>query len=358
MTAELRRCPACGGGAFEPLFSSREMFGGEAFAVERCTGCGLSRTADDLTEEQLAGYYHYAGGADAGARFVGYLEPMMRALRRARLREVRRAHPEPGRALDVGCGRGVMLAALAELGWDVYGTEVDAGVAKSAIANLGARIQVGQIEDLEFTPATARPPLSTGSGQAATGSRQASIGSEQASTSLTTGFDIVTFWHVLEHLAEPLVALRRAAELLAPGGAVIVALPNLDSWQARLAGRHWLHLDVPRHRWHFSPATLSRLADRAGLRLARVQHFSLEYGPYGLLQSLLARAGLGPFLFTDILRPTGGSRRALLREPRLWAHAALAAPIAVSGAASLPIELLAAAAGAGGSITATLKKRD
>jgi SAM-dependent methyltransferase len=296
------------------------MFDGESFDLSRCTQCGLLHTDDDLTAEDLVSYYTYDGGADAGQRFVGVLEPLMRALRRGRVRQITGRGTRPGKALDVGCGRGVMLGALAERGWDVYGTEVDAAVAASARARHGDRIFIGELTTLDLEAAP---------------------------------FDLITFWHVLEHLEDPLGALRRAASMLAPGGAVVVGVPNVASWQARFASTRWLHLDVPRHRWHFSVPTLGRLAERAGLSLRDVSHFSLEYGPYGWLQSALARAGLGFGLFTDILRPRGSRRWG---DPRLLAHAALAGPIAAAGLLSFPLEVAAAAANAGGAIVATLRR--
>ena len=59
-------------------------------------------------------------------------------------------------------------------------------------------------------------------------------------------FDVITMWHVLEHLAEPVAALERAAELLAPGGMLIVSVPNNSSGRASIGGDDWLHLDIPR----------------------------------------------------------------------------------------------------------------
>jgi hypothetical protein len=135
---------------------------------------------------------------------------------------------------------------------------------------------------------------------------------------------------------------------------VIVGVPNIDSWQAHLFGRHWLHLDVPRHAWHFSPKTLARLAAANGLAIADIEHFSLEYGPYGMFQSALARAGLGHTLFARLLRP--GRARPIWQEPSFWIHVALAAPLALVASASVPLEVLAAARGRGGSIVARLRR--
>lgn len=295
------------------------MYKGGGFALCRCRCCGLARTEDERPPEQLAADYHYVGGADAGARFLRPVELLMRALRRARQKAVTRLHPTPGRVLDVGCGRGVMLAGLRAAGWIVVGTEVDEAVAHSARQALGEQIRVGDIAGMELAEAP---------------------------------FDVITFWHVLEHLADPAAVLKRARELLAPGGAVIVAVPNLDSWQARLSGGHWLHLDVPRHRWHFSQATLAGAGRRAGLVAAQCRHFSLEYGPFGFFQSLWSASGFGHELFTGMLRP--GGRRGLWRTRAFWQQAALAGPLLGLAGASFPLEAIAALARAGGCIEMVL----
>ena len=316
-------CPGCGGQDWHTEFEVPEMFTGEVFAIERCEGCRLLRTAGDPTPEEIARYYDTtAAGADAGSRFRGVIEPLMRALRRRRLREVFAIRKEPGRILDVGCGRGVMLKALAEHGWDAHGIELAPEIAATARRSLGDHIYTTPIEDADLEPGS---------------------------------FDVISFWHVLEHLPNPLSALERARELLAPGGVILISVPNRDSWQARLFGPHWLHLDPPRHRWHFTPVTLEKVAQRAGLSWGTVSYFSFEYGPFGMLQSALSRAGLGHTLFTRVLR--AGGRRRPWQNPYAWAHLALALPISAAAIASFPLEIFAAAAGRGGILTVVLRTR-
>ncbi|MGC8827162.1 MAG: glycosyltransferase, partial [Anaerolineae bacterium] len=77
-------------------------------------------------------------------------------------------------------------------------------------------------------------------------------------------FDAITFWHSLEHTLSPHTALAEAWRLLRPAGRLLLEVPNLDSRQARVFGRWWVHLDVPRHRCNFTPAALRRLLQDAG----------------------------------------------------------------------------------------------
>lgn len=77
--------------------------------------------------------------------------------------------------------------------------------------------------------------------------------------------EVIAIWHVLEHLPEPLAFLRAAAVNLKPGGVLVIAMPNPDAWQFKLMGRHWPHLDAPRHVTLIPQAWLSRQAAELGL---------------------------------------------------------------------------------------------
>jgi SAM-dependent methyltransferase len=100
-------------------------------------------------------------------------------------------------------------------------------------------------------------------------------------------FDAVTCWHVLEHVTDPRELARWTRSVLAPAGIFQVTVPDISSWQAKLFGRHWLHLDAPRHRYHFTADTLDRLLrDSAFDPIAR-STFAFEYDWFGAVQSPL-----------------------------------------------------------------------
>jgi hypothetical protein len=105
------------------------------------------------------------------------------------------------------------------------------------------------------------------------------------------------------------------ARMLAPGGALVVAVPDSGGWQARLFGRHWLHLDVPRHLYHFGRPSLRAVLETAGLRVLRVWHQELEYDWFGWIQSALNRVMPRPNILFD----------ALTRRPRRISRALVAA---------------------------------
>jgi SAM-dependent methyltransferase len=84
--------------------------------------------------------------------------------------------------------------------------------------------------------------------------------------------DVITAFHVLEHLPDPLAALRNMLRWLAPGGLAIVEVPNADGVCSAVFGRYWSGLDFPRHLVHFTPRTMAAMVERAGGRVVRASH--------------------------------------------------------------------------------------
>jgi predicted SAM-dependent methyltransferase len=162
---------------------------------------------------------------------------------------------------------------------------------------------------------------------------QASIGAES--------LDAVTLWHVLEHLDHPAEALARIADWIRPGGALLVGVPNLASVQARLGGERWYHLDVPRHRVHFTVTGLHALLRRSGFEVVGTHHVLAEHNPFGMWQSLMNRVTTTPSYLYNLLK-----RNAPIGSPDLLVTA-LGVPLMPIAALA---ELMAGAAGRGGTI--------
>ncbi|MCW3016580.1 MAG: putative S-adenosylmethionine-dependent methyltransferase, partial [Solirubrobacterales bacterium] len=114
--------------------------------------------------------------------------------------------------------------------------------------------------------------------------------------------DVVTLWHVLEHVADPAGTLDVLHGWLRPGGALVVGVPNLDSWQARIGGRRWYHLDLPRHRTHFTARGLTSLLVDHGFDVVRTTHVLAEHNPYGMWQSALSRGTSRPSYLFHLLK--------------------------------------------------------
>jgi 2-polyprenyl-3-methyl-5-hydroxy-6-metoxy-1,4-benzoquinol methylase len=259
-------CPACGGplSPWRTVPSSEPQHGAARFTLERCGRC-----ASAVTVEPAAPDAHETGAYRPGEpRLRGLASPLLRAFDRRRLRLLRALVPPPARLLDVGAGRGRFVAAARAAGYAAQGLEPSARGTHAAAA--------AGIELQRATVAAAELPEGA--------------------------FEAVTLWHVLEHLDEPGAALERVRGWLSPGGALLVAVPNLDSVQARLGGERWYHLDVPRHRVHFTPRGLEALLRSRGLEPVLTAHVLAEHNPFGMWQSLVNHATGHPSYLYNLLK--------------------------------------------------------
>jgi 2-polyprenyl-3-methyl-5-hydroxy-6-metoxy-1,4-benzoquinol methylase len=190
-----------------------------------------------------------------------------------------------GRVLDIGCGGGQFLARLIRSGYLGHGTELSPETGIRAAQVPGLNLHLGALEAGTYAPGA---------------------------------FDLISIWHVLEHLPDPDLALRYCNRWLAPGGLLLTAVPNTGSWQAAIFGGSWFHLDPPRHLHHFDRASLTAMLAGAGFRVERIRTFSWEQNPYGILQSALNALGFPRDEFYEVLK---GNRS--LARPRLVAELAL-----------------------------------
>lgn len=221
-----------------------------------CPDCGAATTAPwpdaAALERAYAGWYRPATG-----RFAGPGDRLLRRSRGMLARRLARIAP-PGTVLDVGAGEGVLLDALRARGRTAIGLE-----------RVSTRADVHAL-DLD---------------------------------ELDERFGAIVFWHSLEHLPAPSRALRRAAELLLPGGVMVIAVPNAGSLQAKVFGDDWLALDLPRHLVHLpADALLARLT-ALGLRVERVSHLRGGQVVFGWLHGLVAKLPRVPDLYDALRRP-------------------------------------------------------
>jgi SAM-dependent methyltransferase len=303
-------CPACGG----PLAHWLDAPSGEpgdpnAYELLRCDRCGSAATAGPPPGAEAYETGTYAAEPPRARGLVGALQ---RVVVRQPVALLRRAGLARGaRVLDVGAGRGRLVAALRGAGYEATGIEPSArGVA--AAVGAGVPVSPHAVHDHE-----------------------------------DEGLDAAALWHVLEHLDDPEGALRRVRGWLRPGGLLLVDVPNVASLQARIGGSGWLHLDVPRHRIHLTPAGLRELLSRAGFEPLATRHFVWEHNPGGMWTALLTRAGMQPGLAFHWLKRT---RRPVARDLPALLLAIPLAPVAVAA------ELVAAALGRGGTIACVARR--
>ena len=239
-------CPLCGHRDEEVQFEAPDPNpnNGDAlvFAVVSCRQCGLKYTNPRPDEADIARFYPddyrphrrprkmvQAGKASFVGRWTG---------RTQRERTGDLPWVGQGRLLDFGCGGGSYMKRMADQGWTVTGLDAAVGAVRHIQEELGLRALVGSLPHPNLRPAS---------------------------------FDVVTMWHSIEHVHQPLAIVREAFRLLIPGGKIVVACPNIDSWAFRTFGPRWFGLDLPRHLTHFTPHTLRAMLTAGGFLVESVR---------------------------------------------------------------------------------------
>ncbi len=256
-----------------------------SFEVRVCPACGGGTTLPRVGGEQLGAYYAPEYGPHERSGASGPLaRATMAARRRTRLFRRLDAVASNGsgarRLLDVGAGSGDLGGVLAHHGWEVVGVEPSAQACALA-RERGVDARQGTLETVDLADES---------------------------------FDAAVFHHSLEHVADPLAALGAVHRALRPRGAVAIAVPNFDSPQRRRFGADWWALDLPRHRFHFTPEALRRALGAAGFELDWLRPTASVLGPAANAQQRLSgrMAMSGPGFLA-------GYGLALAAYPALWA---------------------------------------
>lgn len=303
-------CPVCGARAWARLFESR------SFTIARCEHCQLVRTLG-VEDDGVTAYPHFDQRETAAMKLMRF---GVTQLLRERAAIVAKVAGQGSRVLDIGCGSGAFARMMAGRGYDAVGVEP---------FSLGRPVDEPHLRLVRARFADVRHELGT--------------------------FDVITMWHVLEHIPSPKQLLEEALEVLEPDGVLVVSVPNFASWQSRFFEGGWFHLDPPRHVTHFDHGTLHALFDGLDLEIFAERTFHIEYGPVGWLQSALNRVLRPNFLF-ELVKDRGALAGVPAREMAFNIMASGAVGLLLA-APAVAVEAAAGAAGAGSVITVCARRR-
>ena len=238
-------CPICNGREFKPFLTCKDhTVSQETFQLHECVTCSFKITTPRPSE--LGPYYLSDAYISHSKKAKSILDRVYITARQFTLKwkvnlinSFKTTQKNPN-LLDYGCGTGTFLESSKKSGWNIHGIE------PSEIARTQAK-------------ATNGPNI------------HASLSELQLTT-----FDIITLWHVLEHVENLNETIESLKRLLSDSGTMFIAVPNHNSWDARRYSSTWAAFDVPRHLWHFSQLNMRQLMEKNNLRIIRTKPMKLD----------------------------------------------------------------------------------
>lgn len=240
------QCLLCEGSNFLDFLELKDYFlSQEKFKLARCQSCGLLYSSPRPTPDSIQAYYNSDEYISHNTKQRSLKNLLYRQARKKALRwklNIINRYVREGRILDIGAGTGEFLNYCRKHGWEAMGVEPNASAREKAFVDYGLKVQ--DANDFSM------------------------IGNASV--------DVISMWHVLEHMEDPLEQFYLNYRLLKKDGLLVLALPNYESWDANHYGRYWAAYDVPRHLFHFTKESVKRLSDKTGFRIEGIQALKLD----------------------------------------------------------------------------------
>jgi 2-polyprenyl-3-methyl-5-hydroxy-6-metoxy-1,4-benzoquinol methylase len=233
----------CGSNAITKVFKCRDhTISKEEFEIWECSNCTFRFTQNVPDEANISTYYQSAEYVSHSDTKQGFINRLYHIVRNHTLKSKQRlvqkvTKLKSGSELDVGAGTGAFAHTMLQAGWKVTGLEPDATARANALLNYVLKLnELSVLHQLE-----------------------------------TNSFDAITMWHVLEHVHDLHGYLQTYLRILKRDGRLIIAVPNYTSYDAAVYKNYWAAYDVPRHLYHFSPASMQVLLEQKGFLLEAVK---------------------------------------------------------------------------------------
>ncbi|MEZ4829163.1 MAG: class I SAM-dependent methyltransferase [Bacteroidia bacterium] len=241
-------CPVCNSGQIHQVLSPKDhTVSGEIFSIWHCENCSLRFTQEIPEASEIGRYYQsedYISHSNTNKGIVNRLYQIVREYTLSGKRKLihRQSAKTRGSILDIGCGTGEFLATMKSSGWETLGLEPDSGAAGLAQKNHGISV----------------------------------FPSDHLFNLNENAFDVITMWHVLEHVHALNAYLQKIHSILKSDGLLIIAVPNYQSADADKYKDFWAAYDVPRHLYHFSPQSMKRLLTDQGFELSGMKRMPFD----------------------------------------------------------------------------------
>ena len=244
----INSCPVCGSEKFTPFRSCKDnLVSDETFTVFLCSKCQFAFTQDFPDENVIGKYYdalEYVSHSDTQKGIINTLYHLARKIAlNFKANIIKKASgKQSGTILDIGSGTGYFMHRIKNDGWDITG--IEKSVSAREYAKLKFGLNLSEPESLFQIPEKTK--------------------------------DVVTLWHVLEHLEKLNDTMQSIHKVLKDDGTAVIALPNKNSIDAVYYKEHWAAWDVPRHLWHFSPSDFRELAEKNGFSVVALKPMYLD----------------------------------------------------------------------------------
>jgi 2-polyprenyl-3-methyl-5-hydroxy-6-metoxy-1,4-benzoquinol methylase len=240
---KVTECPICKSTDLRHHLITRDYtLTNEEFTIEQCVQCGIGITNPRPEDKELGKYYQSSEYISHTGKANSIIDRIYLIARTFTLRQklnLIRQVSSGSNLLDYGCGTGDFAQYCKQQGFSVQGVEPSAPArAKAQERGLTIKEEIAQIEH--------------------------------------QGFDIITLWHVLEHVPDINQTLQALKSRLKADGTLVIAVPNLNSWDSTSYGKYWAGYDTPRHLWHFSQYSIKKLAAAHKLKVAETKPMVLD----------------------------------------------------------------------------------
>lgn len=243
---KLNECPVCSGSNLvNSLVVKDHSVSQETFNIMACNNCTFQFTNPRPDEDSIGKYYQsedYISHSDKANTPINFLYKLARKYSLGRKRNLinKISKDNRGRILDYGCGTGYFLNTMQEDGWTTFGIEPNKEARKIA----SKKIKVKEnIEELNLK---------------------------------NKKFDVITLWHVLEHIHNVNDTIKVLKSKLKEKGKLVIAVPNIDSYDNQLFEENWAAYDVPRHLYHFDQESMRTLMLKHGLKVKKIYPMKLD----------------------------------------------------------------------------------
>ena len=240
----IAKCPVCSGKDIIPYINTKDFFfTQEVFSLTQCRGCNFVFT--NPVPDNISKYYEttdYLSHNTGDNGLLGRLYSTLRNINIKRKYQLVSKYNSIGNFLDIGCGTGELLSFFKRHDWNVTGIEPNSTAREFAKSNYSIDVfDENKLDEL-----------------------------------MPSSFDVISMWHVLEHIPDLHARLSQVSKLLKKDGTIFIALPNLDSPDSKKYRDYWSALDVPRHLYHFTQNTFEHLISNHNMKLVHAEPMKFD----------------------------------------------------------------------------------